>query len=226
MKNLLTHKNQKGAALIVSMIFLVILTILVLGSLRGAAMNSKMALNTQLINSFNTPVDGEVYAQMDYFSRGGNDIDKTISDAIEKKGGVYNVKPKMNEQLYKNQIVATPTSSTDKNCVNIAKIGTKNTSGRPEANGQTGTANIYDCLAVGLYDLTNAAKDDAVIPYFPTARSNFIHGRLCHGFGQTVGCKNMVLNVLAERNRLGKSNQSIGFGVVAPASKGIQGIKN
>lgn len=236
--------KHRGAALVVSMVLLIILTILVLGSLRGAAMNSKMALNTQLNTAFKTPVEGEVYAQMDMFSGGGNDVDMLISKSIDANGGAFSLMPKAHKRLFKQSPDAL--NGTDRTCENVASLKgafiQRDASGNialendkpkvvAERTGETSSPsdpstaikNIYNCLAVSLYDLTQQAASTAQMPWNSTG---FIHGRLCHGYGQTVGCKNMVINVNAEAVKLGETSQSVGFGVVAPQRKGVQGIQN
>lgn len=236
------HKQQ-GAALVVSMVLLIILTILVLGSLRGAAINSKMATNSQVSAAFKTPVEGEMYAQMHSFSKGGNGVDLLISKAIDTNGGAFTLMPKINKRFFKELALATSPlkgaddpDETERTCLNIASQGGAHilgnnsspvlVSGYTDARTKTGSntpQNIYDCLAVSLHNLTKKAANDAIMPW---KEDKFIHGRLCYGFGQTVGCNNMVINVQAEAKKLGSSSQSVGFGVVAPKRKGVKGIKN
>lgn len=251
-KVLLGRHSQHGAALVVSMILLIVLTILVLGSLRGAAINSKMATNVQLNTSFKTPVEGEVYAQMHAFSNGGNGVDMLISEAIKANGGAFTLMPKINNRFFKEQALTTSPlvggtdpNATPRNCENIASQGgayvlnnnstltlvsgyndqrTKTGKNTPQpGDPQDAIKNVYDCLSVSLHDLTKKASNVAVMPW---KSDRFIHGRLCEGYGQTVGCQNMVLNVNAEASKLGQTSQTVGFGVVAPSRKGVQGIKN
>lgn len=167
--------QQRGAALVVSLVLLSILTILVLGSLRGVAMNAKMAGNSDILNRFNGMVDGEAFAQMNLFSNGGSTADAIISESIKANGEAHTV----------NNL----------------------TTGSPIT------------LSSNLYDLTKA-------PSAGDFEGQFIHGSLCEGYGVTLQCKNMLLKVSGSKNRVGDSEQSLGFGVIAPKSQGLQGIKS
>lgn len=177
MKNTSTHfKKQTGATLVVSLILLIILTILVLGSMRGAALNAKMANNSDVLNRFNGMVDGEAFAQMSKFSKGGNEADDIISEAIKKNGDAHSL-------------------------ANLTK-------GSPLDSG----------LLSYMYDLTKAPKTGEF-------SGKFIHGSLCEGYGVTLQCKNMLLKISGSKNKVGDSEQFLGFGVIAPKSHGVQGIK-
>lgn len=167
--------KQRGVALVVSLILLTILTILVLGSLRGVAMNAKMAGNSDILNRFNGMVDGEAFAQMNRFSNGGTVTDDIITEAIKQNGDAHSID---------NLTTSSPIT-----------------------------------LSSSLYDLTKA-------PNTGDFTGQFIHGSLCDGYGVTLQCKNMLLKVSGSRNRVGNSEQSLGFGVIAPKSQGIQGIKS
>lgn len=192
-----TQSKQQGAALLVSMILLIVLTIVVIGSMRNAGLNARMAGNTQMFNSFKNTVDGEAFSQASFFAPQVSGSDITTGKPV----AIDSVVAQAIKQTADNNQALPLTVQYQFNGVNDYIDQGK--------------------LQASLLDLTQPLNSK--IGEF--AQGTFVQGSMCQGYGQAIDCKNMMINVHAQKDNIKlKSDQILGFGVIAPQQKGVQAI--
>lgn len=200
-------QQQRGAAFLVSMVMLIVLTILVLTSMRNAGLNARMAGNSQILNTFKNTVDGEGFAQAGFFA----------SKAQASAADAY----------INTAIINTEKHNQGQKCSNAA--GDEVSCGAPVSPiTDKEKATYVGSVKINLIDMSN--KLTAALG--PFEANDFIHGSMCQGYGQSFGCNNMVIDIDAS-NALPvaggealdlASRQVLGFGIIGPQAEGAQAI--
>lgn len=197
-------QQQRGAAFLVSMVMLIVLTILVLTSMRNAGLNARMAGNSQILNTFKNTVDGEGFAQAGFFA---SKAQASAADAYINAA-----------------IINTEKFNQGQSCTDTA--GNAITCGAPVSAITSGAEYVQE-VKINLIDMSNKLK----AALGPFEANDFIHGSMCQGYGQGVQCANMVVDIDASNAQPVTgvtldlaSRQVLGFGVIAPKRQGAVAI--
>lgn len=115
LKHIKSRKQQQGAALVISLIMLVIITLIGISAMQSVVLNEKMAGNMQVKTLVSQITNGEIYSQTDVFMDQSKAAALNIAEkAVLKEGAYFNLLKKSSSALVDSVYIQDLTNENNK----------------------------------------------------------------------------------------------------------------